>query len=124
MHQVTIISKPKTIISTQHKTPAIFVKMTSVWCITGASNGIGKVLALRVLEAGHQVIAAMRNPSKSADAVEEVEKAGGKVLQLDMTESQDGIAKKMKVAESIFGRIDILVNNAGYSLLGPLENFR
>lgn len=98
--------------------------MSSVWFITGASNGLGRSLALRVLDAGHNVIAAMRNPSRSPEATKQIQDARGKVFQLDLTESREGIFKKIKEAESIFGRIDVLVNNAGYSILGPTEHFR
>lgn len=98
--------------------------MALVWLITGASSGLGLTLSLAVLKAGHQVIAAMRNPGRSTEAVKAVEAAGGYVLQLDLTESQESIADKMHAAEGIHGRIDVLVNNAGYSVLGSFENFR
>lgn len=91
-----------------------------VWLITGASNGIGLALALRVLRAGHTVVASVRNKVKSADAIQKIEQAGGSVIELDMTESQASIAAKVKAV----GRIDYLVNNAGYSILAPCEDIR
>ena len=97
--------------------------MSLVWFVTGASNGLGLTLCLKALKLGHHVIGAMRNPSKSTDAVKQIEAAGGEVFQLDMTESQESIAQKIQTAEAIHGRIDVLVNNAGYSVLGPMENF-
>lgn len=99
-------------------------KMVSVWFITGASNGLGLSLALYVLKSGHNVIAAMRNPTRSAEAAKSIEAAGGKIFQLDVTRPQDEIFKAIETAEAIYGRIDILVNNAGYSALGPAETFR
>ncbi|KAK4238039.1 hypothetical protein C8A03DRAFT_33996 [Achaetomium macrosporum] len=97
--------------------------MPTVWFITGASNGFGLLLSLRALKAGHNVIATMRNKTKAAQAAKSIEDAGGKVLELDLTEPQASIAKKVQDAEAIYGKIDVLVNNAGYSLLGPIELF-
>lgn len=97
--------------------------MSTVWLITGSSNGFGLLLSLRALKAGHRVIATMRSKARSADAVKAIESAGGKTIELDMTESQASISQKMSAAESIYGRIDHLINNAGYSLLGPVEAF-
>ncbi|KAI8961012.1 NAD(P)-binding protein [Daldinia sp. FL1419] len=101
-----------------------FFNMSSpVWLITGASNGLGLSFCLRALKAGHRVIGAMRNPSRAAEAVKAIESRGGRVVQIDMTESQASIREKIEAAEKIYGTIDILVNNAGYSLLGPLSEF-
>lgn len=98
--------------------------MAPVWFITGASNGLGLILSLAARKAGYQVIAAMRNPGRSVSAVKAVESAGGRVFQLDMTESQESITNKLHSAEGIFGTIDVLINNAGYSTLGSFESFR
>ncbi|KAH7310680.1 hypothetical protein B0I35DRAFT_357865 [Stachybotrys elegans] len=97
--------------------------MAPIWLITATSNGLGLRLALRVLKAGHHVIGTVRDPARSAEAVKAIEDAGGKIIQLDVTEPQESIHNKMKEAEAIYGHIDILVNNAGYCLLGPLALF-
>jgi NAD(P)-dependent dehydrogenase (short-subunit alcohol dehydrogenase family) len=91
-----------------------------VWLITGASNGLGLVLTLRVLRAGHRVVGSVRNKTKAAKAVQQIEQAGGSVIEMDMTESQASIANKVKAIP----RIDYLVNNAGYSLLAACEDIR
>ncbi|KAK3192324.1 hypothetical protein K4F52_001537 [Lecanicillium sp. MT-2017a] len=93
--------------------------MTSpVWLITGASGGLGLALALRILRAGHSVVGTVRNKTKAADAVRQIEQAGGTVIELDMTDSKESITSKVQAA----GRIDYLVNNAGYSILAPCED--
>lgn len=97
---------------------------SQVWLITGASNGFGLLLALKALAAKHRVIGTVRSKTKSADAVRQINEAGGEVVELDMTDSQVTIANKLHEAEKIYGQIDILVNNAGYSILGAIEQFR
>ena len=94
-----------------------------IWFITGTSNGMGLLLSLRALKAGHRVIATVRDPKRSAAAVQEITNAGGKVIILDLEEPQESIITKVRDAEKIYGHIDYLVNNAAYSLLGPLEHF-
>ena len=81
------------------------------------------MLALRALKAGHRVVGTVRSRSRSAQVVDEIESAGGKIVELDLTEPQANIIQKVQEAESIYGRIDYLINNAGYSLLGPAEVF-
>lgn len=96
---------------------------TPVWLITGSSNGFGLLLSLRALKAGHKVISTVRDTTRSADAVSQIEKAGGKIITLDMTESKASITEKVLDVEKVYGRIDYLVNNAGYSCLGAIELF-
>lgn len=97
--------------------------MAPVWLITGASKGFGLLLSLRALKAGHKVIGTVRNKAGSAEAVKSIEAAGGNVIELDMTEAQESIIKKLQDAQSTYGQVDYLINNAGYALLGPLELF-
>ncbi|KAL9051726.1 MAG: hypothetical protein Q9162_005828 [Coniocarpon cinnabarinum] len=94
-----------------------------VWFITGVSNGMGQLLALRVLKAGHRVVGTVRNPQRAAEATHQITSAGGKVITLDLEEPRESIFEKVQAAEKIYGHIDYLVNNAAYSLLGPLESF-
>lgn len=52
--------------------------------------------------------------------MQQIEQAGGSVIEMDMTDSKSSITSKI---QSI-GHIDILVNNAGYSILAPCEDIR
>jgi NAD(P)-dependent dehydrogenase (short-subunit alcohol dehydrogenase family) len=97
--------------------------MAPVWLITGASSGLGLLLTLRVLKAGHKVVGTVRSRTRSADAVKSIEDAGGSVVELDLTEPQETVHQKIKEAEAVHGQVDYLVNNAGYCLLGPVELF-
>ncbi|XWW95379.1 hypothetical protein V2A60_003337 [Cordyceps javanica] len=96
---------------------------SQVWFITGVSSGFGLLLALRALASGQRVIGTVRSTAKSTDAVRQITSAGGRVVELDMTDSQAQILAKVKDAENIYGQIDVLVNNAGYSILGAIEQF-
>ena len=88
------------------------------WLITGASSGLGLVLCLRVLKAGHKVVGSVRSKTKSSGAVAQIEQDGGSVIELDMMESKESITKKVQAV----GDIDFLVNNAGYSILAACED--
>jgi len=81
--------------------------------VTGASRGIGKVVALKFAEAGANVIV---HYNKNLNAAEEVLKRmkgdSHSIIQADM-ESPDAIKIMVDKILSKFPRIDILINNAG-----------
>ncbi|XXH01542.1 hypothetical protein Hte_007902 [Hypoxylon texense] len=88
-----------------------------VWFITGASNGFGLLLCLRALQGNQTVIGSVRSKAKSADAVKQIEAAGGRVVELDLNEPKESITRKVKAV----GPIDYLVNNAGFFVMGAVE---
>jgi len=90
-----------------------------VWWITGASSGLGRVLAEQALEAGHRVVASARNVAALAD-LEASAPDRVLVAQLDVR-SREQIAHVADAALEHFGAIDVLANNAGYGLLGAVE---
>ena len=72
--------------------------------ITGGNRGLGLETARRLLEAGHDVFAGMRDPDRG-DAARAV---GARVLRLDVTD-QDSV----EAAFAELPQLDVLVNNAG-----------
>jgi NAD(P)-dependent dehydrogenase (short-subunit alcohol dehydrogenase family) len=93
--------------------------MTSrVWHISGANTGFGLELALKALDEGDRVIAAVRTPSKVPDSLRRPEV---KVLQFDLSWPQSEMDKYAEKAFAAFGKIDVLVNNAAYSYMGAIE---
>jgi len=83
--------------------------------VTGASSGIGKLLALRFAREGaHVALVARRAPELEAVA-EQIRAAGGTALVLpcDVADRQQVFATAGAARERL-GPIDVLVNNAGY----------
>ncbi|MFO0398801.1 MAG: oxidoreductase, partial [Sphingobacteriia bacterium] len=85
--------------------------------ITGASSGIGKETALKLLQEGHTVYGAARR----IDKMQALTDAGGYALQMDILQAQQVQAAVDKIIEAE-GRIDVLINNAGYAVFGAVED--
>jgi NAD(P)-dependent dehydrogenase (short-subunit alcohol dehydrogenase family) len=85
--------------------------------VTGASSGMGKDFALRLIAEGYVVYGAARRTERMGD----IEAAGGKVIALDVTDDASMINCVDRIVREQ-GRIDVLVNNAGYGQFGALED--
>ncbi|MBO1331153.1 SDR family NAD(P)-dependent oxidoreductase [Streptomyces sp. VRA16 Mangrove soil] len=81
--------------------------------ITGATGGVGRPLARRLLQDGWRVHTAYRRP---ADA-EELAAEGFLPVALDLTDEESVTA----AADTVGPRLDALVNCAGIVVQGPLE---
>jgi 3-oxoacyl-[acyl-carrier protein] reductase len=82
--------------------------------VTGASQGIGKAIALELAKAGATVALAARNEAKLAEVKAEIEAAGGKAesFALDVS-NEDAIKAGSKDIVAKLGAVHVLVNNAG-----------
>jgi 3-oxoacyl-[acyl-carrier protein] reductase len=82
--------------------------------VTGASQGIGRAVALELARRGAQVALAARNTDKLAAVEAEITAAGGtaKAFALDVA-SEVSIKEGAKAVIAHFGKVEILVNNAG-----------
>ena len=80
--------------------------------ITGASDGIGKEIAIALSKAGARVALVSRNREKLTKTVQQIGKTKSKFYQCDIRKTCD-IGKAVKAITADFGKIDILVNNAG-----------
>ena len=85
--------------------------------VTGASSGIGKSTAEKLLAAGAIVYGAARRTDRMSD----LETAGARVIAMDVSDDASMQAGVEKIL-SEHGSIDILVNNAGYGSYGAVED--
>jgi 3-oxoacyl-[acyl-carrier protein] reductase len=91
--------------------------------VTGASQGIGRAIAVELAKVGaHVVVCSRRLPSLEPVAAE-VRAQGRQALGLacdvgDARQVDEAVTQTVKT----FGRIDLLVNNAGYRIRAPLED--
>ena len=82
--------------------------------VTGASQGIGRTVALRLAKDGATVAVAARNQEKLTELVAEITKAGAQAaaFALDVADEEQ-VKSTVKAIIAQFGKLDILVNNAG-----------
>jgi 3-oxoacyl-[acyl-carrier protein] reductase len=82
--------------------------------VTGASQGIGRAVALELARQGATVALAARNEAKLADVAAEIAAAGGQAaaFALDVG-SEESIKTAAKTILDQYGKVEILVNNAG-----------
>jgi 3-oxoacyl-[acyl-carrier protein] reductase len=82
--------------------------------VTGASKGIGKVIALKLASIGYSLAIIARNEKQLTDLNAEIEKSGVSCLMLAADLSDEKTPQRI-IEETIshFGRLDLLINNAG-----------
>ncbi|MBR3604773.1 MAG: 3-oxoacyl-[Candidatus Gastranaerophilales bacterium] len=83
--------------------------------VTGGSRGIGKACALKLAEAGYDVVINYAGNTEAANqTVEELKafKVAAEAYRFDVSNQEEVDENIAKIIEK-YGRIDILVNNAG-----------
>ncbi|TAK16233.1 MAG: SDR family oxidoreductase [Nitrosarchaeum sp.] len=90
--------------------------------VTGASRGIGKVIAHLFAQEGMNVVICSRNENQIRKTAMEIQKDTGNLVVPVKTDVRNHIDvdKLVKITINKFGRIDILVNNAGVAIIKPL----
>lgn len=98
--------------------------MSKTIFITGTSTGFGKLTAITLANAGHTVIAGMRDTNGRNKAVAEELSAIAniEVAEIDIT-NDASVATAFDQVLGRHGKIDVLVNNAAVSGFGLLEAF-
>lgn len=89
--------------------------------ITGAGQGIGRAIAMRLANEGANIAIVDMNEDKMMAVAEEVSRIGRKatIFRADVT-NRDEVFKAVDHAESKLGGFDIMVNNAGMSQVQSL----
>src|SRR5271170_2852674 len=85
--------------------------------VTGASQGIGKAIAMLLSKEGASVIVSDIN---DIDGMPLAEQIGGNYVSLDVSQEKEWENAMHTIAQR-FGTLDILVNNAG--IIGFQEGF-
>lgn len=101
-------------------------RATKVAIVTGASGGIGRVVALRLARDGFAVVASYAgHPAKAEEAVGEIEATGGRALAMpaDVARAED-VDRLFKDTRDALGRVDVVVNSAGIMRLSPIAEGR
>jgi len=82
--------------------------------ITGATSGIGAVVAKRFAAQGARVVIAARRADKGAAVVDEIRSAGGDAHFARMDQAiEDEVREAIDFAVRTYGKLNVLVNNAG-----------
>jgi 3-oxoacyl-[acyl-carrier protein] reductase len=100
----------------------VFELKDKVAIITGGSRGIGRATARALAAQGaHVVLTYVSGEQAAAEAVTEIEAAGGRAeaIKLDVAEWEAAESAIAAIAKRL-GRLDILVANAGISVDGLL----
>ena len=88
--------------------------------VTGAGRGIGREIALKLSQKGHQIIVTDVNVDNAHETVAMIEDASGEAIAIycDVTKLES-VQEAVQLAVLKNGKIDILVNNAGWDKIEP-----
>ena len=91
--------------------------------VTGASMGIGRAIALGLVEESVSVVICARGIEPLEEVKKEIEEKGGNVhiISADLSKPDD-ISKIVGTAVESFGRLDIIVNNVGWGTVSEFTD--
>ncbi len=100
--------------------------MAQTAIVTGASRGIGRAIALKLADCGHDVVVNyLFEEEDYAGVVQEIKAKGVNAVALKADVSNfDQVKEMMDTVHEQFGKIDILINNAGITRDGLLARMK
>ena len=91
--------------------------------MTGASRGIGRVVAAELARSGRRVLCTARSSDGLAVTADAIRSNGGDVVTVPCDlRDEAAVAALAEVAASELGAIDVLVNNAGINRVRPIAD--
>lgn len=93
--------------------------------VTGAGQGIGRAIALRLANDGHDIALADLNEDKISDVADEVRRTGTKATTFvaDVSD-RDQVFAAVEHTHEALGGFGVIVNNAGIAQVAPLDDVR
>ncbi|OZE90044.1 diacetyl reductase [Rhodococcoides fascians] len=93
--------------------------------VTGAGQGIGRAIALRLANDGHDIALVDLAEDKIADVADEVRRTGSKATTFvaDVSD-RDQVFAAVEHTHQALGGFDVIVNNAGIAQVAPLDDVR
>ncbi|WP_312158476.1 SDR family NAD(P)-dependent oxidoreductase, partial [Pantoea piersonii] len=89
--------------------------------VTGAGQGIGAAIALRLAKDGFAVAVADYNAETAQQITDKIISAGGKAVALQVDVAQrDRVFQAVEEARQRLGGFDVIVNNAGVAPSTPI----
>jgi len=93
--------------------------------VTGAGDGIGKVIALECAREGAKIAVSSRRAVNGQPVADDIVKSGGKAFFIKCDISVENEVKALiDAAIDTYGRIDVLINNAGVNFVKKFEDCR
>jgi len=96
----------------------------NVAVITGASSGIGKVIAHTFAREGAKVAICDINMDGAEKAAADIRGEGGDAMAVEMdVTNEEAVNRGVDEVAERYGRIDTMVSNAGIQIVHPIEDF-